>query len=131
MKKGTVLYSIFRLRCPNCHEGKLFTHKLYNLKKVGSMNSECSSCGLVYSKEPGFYFGAAYVSYGVSVAIAVAICVFGYLLQQTLAPNLSWYTILGFVVASLVLLFPVSYGVSRAIWLNMFYSYGKGPKQGA
>jgi len=130
MKKGTILYSILNFRCPNCHEGKLFNYKLYNLKKIGTMNKSCDKCQLEYSREPGFYFGAAYVSYGISVAFAIAISAIGYLIKYFLYPELSWYTILAVLILSLVVLFPVSYGLSRAVWLNMFYSYGKGNKQG-
>ena len=94
------------------------------------MNKSCDKCQLQFSREPGFYFGAAYVSYGISVAFAVAISFLGYLAQTYVYPALTWYSILGVVIFSLIALFPVSYGLSRSVWLNMFYSYGKGNKQG-
>ena len=36
------------------------------------MNDYCSSCGLKYKIEPSFFYGAMYVSYGLTVAIGVA-----------------------------------------------------------
>lgn len=121
MKKGSKLFSILKLRCPACHEGKLFHHRLYNFKKVGQMEGVCESCGLKYSKEPGFFFGAAYVSYGITVAFAVAF----YVLSILIIPQFGWQAHLSVVVGALIGLFPVSHALSRSIWLNLFYSYQK------
>jgi uncharacterized protein (DUF983 family) len=69
--KGSKLYSIFRMRCPRCHEGDFFVAHPYNLKKVGDLHAHCPKCNLKYEKEIGFYFGAMYVSYGMGVALFV------------------------------------------------------------
>ncbi len=83
------------------------------------MQATCEHCGLKYAKEPGFFFGAAYVSYALTVAFAVAL----YVLSILIIPNLGWQVHLGVVIAGLVVLFPVSHAFSRSIWLNFFYSY--------
>lgn len=119
LKKGQKLYSILFLRCPECHEGKLFHHNLYNPKKLGEMEKTCESCGLKYAKEPGFFFGAAYVSYGVTVAFAIAF----FLVALFLYPEGGWQVHLGAVIAGLLLTFPVAHALSRSIWLNIFFKY--------
>lgn len=119
--KGSKLYSIFRFRCPQCHEGKLFKYSLYNMKKIGQMESSCPNCGLKYSKEPGFFFGAAYVSYGLTVAFAIAL----YVLSLLFAFEYGWKLHLTVVIVGLILLFPIAYALSRSIWLNMFFKYKK------
>ena len=83
------------------------------------MQPTCEYCGLKYAKEPGFFFGAAYVSYALTVAFAVAL----YVLSILLIPSLGWQVHLGVVIGGLVLLFPISHAFSRSIWLNFFYSY--------
>ena len=39
------------------------------------MHKECAACGEDFEREPGFYFGAAYVSYALTVALWVAVLV--------------------------------------------------------
>ena len=73
--KGSRLYSVFRMKCPRCHEGDFFISHPYNLKKAGDIHENCPNCGLKYSKEPGFYYGAMYVSYALGVGLFVALWV--------------------------------------------------------
>ncbi|MGB0165516.1 MAG: DUF983 domain-containing protein [Luteibaculum sp.] len=83
------------------------------------MEKQCEKCGLQYAKEPGFFFGAAYVSYAITVAFAVAI----YLACMLLIPTMGWQVHLGITIFGLFVLFPVSFALSRSIWLNMFFKF--------
>ena len=72
LKKGTKLYSIFNNKCPRCQEGNFFeNNNPYNLKKVMKMNEHCPICDLKYQIEPSFFYGAMYVSYGLTVGISI------------------------------------------------------------
>ena len=72
MKKGTKLYSIFKGKCPRCHEGEFFKNKFtLHPTKVTELHETCSKCDLKYMIEPSFFYGAMYVNYGLTVAIAV------------------------------------------------------------
>ena len=72
LKKESIAYGILKFKCPRCHEGDLFTHKNhYDLGNFLKMHKNCPVCNQTYTPEPGFYFGAAYVSYGFCVAIAI------------------------------------------------------------
>lgn len=127
LKRGTKLYSIFKFRCPACHEGDFFVSKNpYNLSKAGDLHKECPQCGQKYSKEPGFYYGAMYVSYGIGVAVFVSIWV----AISVLFPNAptSWY--LWAIGAAIVLGTPYFYALSKIIWANLFFKYdcSKDPK---
>ena len=73
--KGSKLYSIFKMKCPRCQEGDFFISKPYDLKRAGDTHERCPQCNLKYSKEPGFYFGAMFVSYGLGVALFVTLWV--------------------------------------------------------
>ena len=69
IKKGTKLYSILKFKCPHCHEGGFFKAHPYNISKAGDIYDKCPVCNNKNSKEPGFYYGAMYVSYGLGVAL--------------------------------------------------------------
>ena len=123
--KGTKLYSILNFKCPFCHEGQFFKYHPYNLRRAGDLLEKCPVCHRKYSIEPGFYFGAMYVSYAMTVAVAVSIWV----AILVLAPDMSlnWQvTIIGAVI---VLGGPMYYALSKIIWANMFFEY-KGPGPG-
>ncbi len=119
LKKGTKLYSILKRKCPACHEGKFFISNPYDLKNTGRIHEKCSVCGEKFSKEPGFYYGAMYVSYGLGVAVFVAI----FLLTYWLYPNPTVFTYILFVAISMVVFGPFLYALSKIIWANMFISY--------
>lgn len=125
--KGTKLYSIFTFTCPRCHEGHLFVSSRAYSTKMGAMHKTCSHCGERFEPEPGFYFGAAYVSYALTVALWVAYYVA--LVTFEWLGLFSWSFeedalafILGGVLLLLALL-PLIYRFSRSIWINFFVKY--------
>jgi uncharacterized protein (DUF983 family) len=118
-KKGTKLYSIANAKCPKCHEGKFFEHKLtYNPSKVTKLHDNCPKCNLKYMMEPSFFYGAMYVNYGITVALSVAtfVITMGIL-------NLSLLQCFAAIIATLLLLAPINMRLSRIIWINMFVSF--------
>ena len=118
LKKGTKLFSVFHNACPQCHNGKFFSHPIsLNLKNNLKIYDTCNSCGLKYMIEPSFFYGAMYVSYALTVGLAVAIFVVGYLF------NLSLITSLISTLVILILLTPVTMRVSRLLYINMFVHY--------
>ncbi len=115
------LYSIFFNKCPKCHEGQFFqTNNPYNLKKFDKMNEKCSRCGENFTPEPGFYVGAMYVSYGISVAVTSL-----YFFGLVIFLKVSAIIVLAILVLSIILLMPISFRLSRLIWINFFVDYEK------
>jgi uncharacterized protein (DUF983 family) len=47
-------------RCPRCLEGPVFATLL-------RMHAQCPACGLPFEREPGYFTGAMYLSYGVAI----------------------------------------------------------------
>jgi len=120
LKKGSKLYSVFNNKCPQCQDGKFFRHGItLNLKKNLMVHENCESCGLKYMIEPSFFYGAMYVSYGLTVGLAVAIFIISYLLGLGLIGS--------FIAISVILvgLTPLTMRVSRLIYINMFIHYKK------
>ena len=118
-KKGTKLYSIFKRKCPVCQEGDFFVSKPYDFKNIGNINDTCSNCGETFSKEPGFYYGAMYVSYGLGVALFVAVFILTYLIY----PIASAFTYIIIIALAMLILGPFIYELSKIIWANLFMSY--------
>lgn len=57
-----IVKSIWNYKCPRCRKGNLFT-KPFVLSKPLNMNQRCSECNLNFEPEPGYYFGAMFISY--------------------------------------------------------------------
>ena len=125
--KGTKIYSILTFTCPRCQEGKLFVTSSAYTKGMAEMNKQCQNCGEPFEKEPGFYYGAAYVSYGLTIALWVALIValitfdaIG-LISFSFTENPILFLSLGIIL--LLVLLPLLYRLSRSIWINFFVKY--------
>jgi uncharacterized protein (DUF983 family) len=120
MLKKTRLYSILNFKCPRCHKGEfLESRNVYNFKKAGNIRKKCDYCTLKYSREPGFYFGAMFVSYALGVALFVTIWV----AIAVLYPEYSAELLLGIIIGAIIILGPILYALSKIIWVNLFFHY--------
>lgn len=109
------------MRCPKCHQGKLFINaNPYNLKEVEKMNPHCPVCEQDFKIEPGFYFGAGYVSYAMVVALVVIFLVGGFFIL-----GIDTTTLFISLVATIVLCTPLMFRLSRSIWIHFFVGEGK------
>jgi uncharacterized protein (DUF983 family) len=121
LKKGIKLNSILTGSCPKCQEESMYVEKNpYKLGKIFDMHDKCGHCGTRYKIEPSFFYGAMYVSYGVSIAFAfaaftVSYGIFGTTLVQAFVA----------IVATLLSFFPIILRLSRNIWINFFVSFDK------
>lgn len=120
LKHKSKLYSIFRYKCPYCHEGDFLEKPYYK----ANVKESCSECGRKYAKEPGFFQGSYYVAYALSVAVFVTIWA-----TLELFFNVSSTFLIASVIGGLVLMFPIMYPLSKIIWANLFIKYvGKNSK---
>ena len=60
------LSAIGLLKCPKCHQGYLFNSKSAFLSFDFNMNKKCPECNEDLEREPGFYYGAMFISYIIS-----------------------------------------------------------------
>jgi hypothetical protein len=111
------MLSIAKGKCPCCHEGNVFERKLQFLPlKFPVMHEKCDVCGLRFEKEPGFFYGSMYVSYGLGVWEGIAI----YLFCRLFISEAFDLRILYVIIASQLILRVVNYKLSRLIWIHMF-----------
>ena len=87
------------------------------------MHKNCPECHQRTEIEIGFYYGAAYVSYAVTVAFSVATFVAWYvLIGMGLDDNRVFWWLAGNAIF-LVVLQPLLMRLARTIWLSLFVKY--------
>ncbi len=116
-----MLRSILTMKCPRCHQGQMFVNNQhFRLSTLSKMNKSCSCCGQDFEPEPGFYFGAMYISYGLGV---IYFLLSFFLLYQLM--NFPGGAFLGSYIITLIVLWPVLFRISRVIYLNLFVQYDR------
>ncbi len=118
INKGSKLYSIFKLKCPRCHEGDLFASRAYDLKRFQKMPERCHHCGLRYMSEPSFFDGAMYISYAMQVALIITVFV-----ALNLLGVAKLWLILTLCIGLSILLIPVTFRLSKSAYINIFIKY--------
>jgi uncharacterized protein (DUF983 family) len=116
-----IIYSTAANKCPRCHNGKVFeNNNPYSFKKPLEMNESCCDCNLKYEREPGFFYGALYVSYALMSGIFII-----WFLSDLLWLHMDAVTLAILVVSTMLVLFPVVFRSARIIWLNFFIRFDK------
>lgn len=115
------MYGIITAKCPRCREGKMFTGGLYT-PKFADMHQSCPCCGQSFEPEPGFYYGAMYVSFAFNVA---AFLISLFVLYQ-FVEEVTMGMMIAVVAVVVIGLLPVIFRLSRVLWLYMFVRY-EGP----
>lgn len=100
--------AIVRLRCPRCADGRIFA-------RLFGMNRVCPVCGLEFEREQGYFVGAMYFGYALSIATVLPVVVAMVLLGYAAASI--------YVAACLVLavLSPFLFRYSRVLWIHLDY----------
>lgn len=118
LKRSSKLYSIVCFKCACCHEGDLYPTKIYSFRGWFTMYEKCPHCGQKYELEPGFYWGAMYMSYMVS-----SFLIFAFFALYRFALDIRLLYAYVFSLLSLFLLYPFVFRIARAIWLNIYVGY--------
>lgn len=101
-------------KCPRCGEGKIFTgNSFFSFEEA---QKSCDHCGEKFEKEPGFFIGAMYMSYG----LAVAELFFIFAVAQFFFSETFDMRILLIQLSTILILSPLNYRMSRVIWVYLF-----------
>ncbi len=120
--KRSYLGATIKCKCPRCRQGELFIEKNpFKLKTCLEMPRACPVCGQPMEIEVGFYTGAAYVSYALTIAISVATFVAWWVLIG-ISGNMVWWWF-SFNLAVLLIGAPWLMRLSRSLWLGWFVKY--------
>ena len=106
------LKSIFAYTCPRCRQSKLFKEPFQVAKPV-DMNVSCETCGQRFEPEPGFYYGAMFISYIISGFTFIGVAL-------TLVFVFAWSVeaAMGVVIVIAVLGFFKLLRISRSLWIH-------------
>ncbi len=123
--RKSLFTSMVTLQCPQCRTTHLYENpNTYSMKKLGVIKKNCDNCQTDLQPEPGFYFGAAYVSWALTVAlwvsVLVALKVFDALgwIEFAFLTHPKTFLISGIVIS--IITFPYMFRLSRSIWAHFF-----------
>ena len=114
-----IISSILACKCPRCRSSKLYKAP-FTFSNPLNMHEECSVCNQAFEPEPGFYYGAMFVSYGLSSLLLLVpslILVLGF----------GWSPPKAILIACLLM--AVSFfgilRLSRSAWIHIIVRYEK------
>ncbi len=123
-KPTPIISSLVKCKCPRCRQGDMFVDQNpYHLKSTMKMHEKCAVCGQAFNLEVGFYYGAGYSSYAISIAVSVLTFI---VYALSVGISVSDYRFLYWIIinaALLVILQPVIMRIARSMWLAIFISY--------
>jgi uncharacterized protein (DUF983 family) len=114
-----ILKSMWTYQCPKCRSSKMFKEPL-QISNPLDMHEECSVCQQKFNPEPGFYFGAMFLSYILSA---------WFLLLPALALVFLFdWSVNGamlFVLALAAVTYLKFLRFSRSLWIHIVVKYDK------
>ncbi len=118
LSKGSKLYSIFGFKCPRCHETDMFYTATFSFSRPFDMKDRCAHCGQDFMPEPGFYYGAMFISYIFMGWFCIG---FVALLHWVLDWSIN-ASFLALIVVCIVF-FVYIFRLARSIWININVHY--------
>lgn len=114
-KKSNILRNVFLEKCPNCGNGDVFQKKS-GLFTIPQTLKKCNNCSFQYEKEPGFFIGAMYVSYGLGILQGCLSFLLYYFFLPTLPPTI----LLAIIISPIFILMKKNYKWARIIYISIF-----------
>jgi VIT1/CCC1 family predicted Fe2+/Mn2+ transporter len=78
------------------------------------MNDRCPTCGLLFNREPGYFLGAMYVSYGLALAVIFVIGAVLSVVTNWRLDKVAIWAVLFFLPLAPMLTF-----LSRVLWIYL------------
>jgi len=114
--------SIVDMTCPKCREGKLFLQP-FSLSTAYKMHEKCPVCHQNYMPEPGFYYGAMFISYILTGWLFIIV-------GLALVFGLGWSATATILAVGLlaVIIHNLLFRLSRSLWIHIFVKYDPSKK---
>lgn len=107
-KLGT---SFLACKCQKCRTGKVFKYSVLNPIGFSAAFDNCPVCGHKFEEEPGYFWGAMYVSYGFSAGLMLLLGIIAINLDLSLDYI---YTV---IIPLVLVVSPFSFRYSRMVML--------------
>lgn len=119
---ASLLTSIFGKKCPRCRASEMFVSPMM-INKPLEMHDRCKVCGQNFMPEPGFYYGAMFISYIMSsffflIVAGIAIIFFKWSVEAAF----------GLIIFLGIILYLWVLRMSRTIWIHIMIKYDKQAK---
>lgn len=101
------LVAIVKGLCPRCRRGSVFG-------RVIKMNDHCPSCGIAFSREPGYFSGAMYFSY----ILGVGVIIFFFLVLALVTRGWSFMRLVQWAAYASIPFIPFVFFYSRVLWIH-------------
>jgi hypothetical protein len=95
---------------------------LLNPRKFSNMNKTCTACSLAFEPEPGYYFGAMFISYAINTGIFIVT----WIILSLAYPDYTAFHLVSILILVSVGLLPFIYRISRSMWLSIFVGFEEG-----
>lgn len=115
MKKANLFVSVIQDKCPNCGEGYVFSQET-GFFKLPVMFEDCDKCNYHFDREPGYFLGAMYISYGLAALQGILT----FFICHYFFPSLSTWWEVFFVLLVLLLFGKKNYKASRILYIHIF-----------
>jgi uncharacterized protein (DUF983 family) len=110
--KPSALVGILRQCCPRCRAGKIFRGSIF--RGFPKMFERCEVCNLKFEREPGYFLGAMYVSYGLALAtIAMIAALLWITTPWSIVKDIVWACVLFLPLAPWLTL------LARVLWIYL------------
>lgn len=121
--KKSLLASILQSKCPKCRKGDIFEKgALFKPGRFSVMNKTCDVCSLPFEPEPGYYFGAMFISYAINTAVFIAV----WIILSLVYPDYTALHLVSILILISIGFLPFIYRISRTIWLSIFIGFEEG-----
>lgn len=116
-KKRPILFNILKKQCPKCQRSPLYNEP-FMLTDPLAMPARCPVCNQKFEPEPGFYYGAMFISYIISsffyLAIAaICILIFDWTVNQSFV----------LIISLAIITYMWFLRISRSLWIHLVVGY--------
>jgi uncharacterized protein (DUF983 family) len=112
IKPASAFTAALHCKCPKCRKGDMFKNSGLGFFSQ-KMYTYCPYCHFQFEMEPGYFYVAMFVSYGMIVAEMISTAVATYTLTHSESP---WLYV-GLLLGVILLLSPFNFRYSRVILL--------------
>lgn len=113
--KDNWIIDMLKEKCPNCGKGDVF-YKKQTFFSLPKMKDDCDVCHYHFDREPGYFLGAMYISYGLAVLQGIAT----FLICYFFLPNIETIYVVLIVCSTIILLSLKNYKWSRVFYMYLF-----------
>ncbi len=110
--KPALAASMLSMKCPRCREGEMFETGSFSFKKPFDMHRRCPKCDQNFFPEPGFYYGAMFISYIMTGWFCVLV-----MLGLHWFAGLSFNAAFGILLLIVAALFVWFFRIARVLWI--------------